>query len=339
MKAALKFTLGFLVYSFTTLVVIIAVALWWAAGEFKKPGPLPQTALIEIPAGTSLNGIAGILKQNNAVDNPFIFVLGARVMNQQGDLKAGEYELNAHMSQREILTLMTEGKVFARRVTIPEGLTSYEIVELLKKAEEIEGDITAVPPEGALLPDTYDYRRNETRPEIITRMQDSMVKAIEELWLGRAQNLPFTTQQEALTLASIVEKETGVASERKRIAGVFINRLRQNIALQTDPTVIYAITKGKHENEGMGPLGRRLLSKDLEFDSPYNTYLYPGLPPGPIANPGRAAIEAVLQPEEHNFLYFVADGTGGHVFAATLEEHNQNVEKWRKIRREQAKNN
>ena len=162
-----------------------------------------------------------------------------------------------------------------------------------------------------------------------------MTGAIDELWPTRAGNLPFTTEEEAITLASIVEKETGKPEERKRVAGVFINRLRQKIPLQTDPTVIYAITKGKPQNNGQGPLGRRLLSKDLEIDSPYNTYKYPGLPPGPIANPGRESIEAVLQPEEHNFIYFVADGSGGHVFAATLDEHNRNVTQWRKIRKEQ----
>jgi UPF0755 protein len=168
-------------------------------------------------------------------------------------------------------------------------------------------------------------------------MSKSMTETIDELWETRAPNLPFTTKEEALTLASIVEKETGVARERKRVAGVFINRLRKGIALQTDPTVIYAITKGRPKNEGKWPLGRRLLSKDLEFDSPYNTYLHPGLPPGPIANPGRAAIDAVLHPEEHDFLYFVADGNGGHIFSATLNEHEKNVSEWRIIRREKEK--
>ena len=157
---------------------------------------------------------------------------------------------------------------------------------------------------------------------------------IDELWEGRAPGLPVNTKEEAIILASIIEKETGVPEERRRVAGVFVNRLKQGIALQTDPTVIYAITKGKMDDKGMGPLGRRLLSKDLQIDSPYNTYKYPGLPPGPIANPGRASIEAALNPEAHEFIYFVADGSGGHIFAATLAEHNQNVANWRKIRRE-----
>jgi UPF0755 protein len=170
---------------------------------------------------------------------------------------------------------------------------------------------------------------------VINRMQASMTKTIDELWEQRSSTLPFTTKEEAIVLASIVEKETGHPEERERVAGVFINRLRKGMALQTDPTVIYAITKGEHKNEGKGPLGRRLLLKDLEIDSPYNTYKNPGLPPGPIANPGRASIKATLNPEEHDYIYFVADGTGGHIFSRTLDEHNRNVREWRKIRREQ----
>jgi UPF0755 protein len=187
------------------------------------------------------------------------------------------------------------------------------------------------------LPETYDYRLKENKQDVIGRMQESMTKTIDELWPGRTANLPFATKEEALTLASIVEKETGLEAERKRVAGVFVNRLRRGIALQTDPTVIYAITKGRPQNEGKGPLGRRLLKKDLAFDSPYNTYLHAGLPPGPIANPGRASIEAVLHPEEHDFIYFVADGKGGHIFSSTLHEHGKNVTQWRIIRREQEK--
>ena len=233
------------------------------------------------------------------------------------------------------MTKIHDGDVVERRFTIPEGLTSFEIDTIISKIKDIEKTRTDIPAEGALLPGTYNYKLTETNADVLTRMELAMTQTIDELWETRAGNLPFKTKQEALTLASIVEKETGVAEERKRVAGVFINRLRQNIALQTDPTVIYALTKGQPKNEGKGPLGRRLLSKDLEIDSPYNTYKYPGLPPGPIANPGRASIEAVLQPEEHNFIYFVADGSGGHIFAATLDEHNKNVAEWRKIRKSQ----
>lgn len=339
MKTSTQWALGGVVFTATFLVVATALAFWWAASEFQKPGPLAESKLVEIQSGSGLNKIAATLAENGAVKNPYIFVFGSMVMGAQTDLKAGEYEVPAHASARDIMIMIRDGKTVIRRITIPEGLTSFEIINLINKVNDLEGAATNFPPEGTLLPQTYDYKLKETRQQIVEEMQAAMTKTIDELWDGRAQNLPFSTKQEALTLASIVEKETGVPSERKKVAGVFINRLRQNIALQTDPTVIYAITNGKPQNNGKGPLGRRLLSKDLEFDSPYNTYLHPGLPPGPIANPGRASIEAVLHPEEHNFLYFVADGTGGHVFAATLAEHQQNVAKWREIRREKEENN
>ena len=186
-----------------------------------------------------------------------------------------------------------------------------------------------------MLPETYLYMRGESREERIAMMQAAMEETLDALWRNRAKDLPEISKGEAVILASIVEKETAVDSERKRIAGVFWNRLKRGMRLQTDPTVIYAITEGKIQDEGQGPLGRRLLKKDLDVESPYNTYKYPGLPPGPIANPGRASLEAVLNPEKNDFLYFVADGAGGHVFSKTLEEHNQNVAKWRKIRKQQ----
>lgn len=337
MSKLFKIFLGGIVYSLTILVVGIAVAFWWAVGEFEKPGPLKEPLLFEIERGSSLLTIAEDLQDNGAIENPYIFAFGARIAGAQGKLKAGEYELAPAMSARAVMEKIRKGEVVARRVTIREGLTSYEVVHILKNIEELDGEISSIPAEGTLLPQTYDYRLHEKREDIAKRMQKDMTKTIEELWAKRKEGLPFTTAQEAVTLASIVEKETGVESERARIAGVFINRLKRGIALQSDPTVIYGLTKGRPQDEGMGPLGRRLLKKDLETDSPYNTYLHAGLPPGPIANPGRASIEAVLQPEDHDFLYFVADGSGGHVFAATLEEHNKNAAKWQKLRRE--KNN
>lgn len=329
-----RFFLGFCIYSLTTLVVLSAALLWWGAAEFTKPGPLKAPSLLEIQPGSGLRGISAQLTEAGAIENPYIFIFGTRLLGAQGDLKAGEYEFTPGMSARDVMAHLKDGKTIARRFTIREGLTSFEIVNIIKTIEGLEGEIAALPKEGALLPETYDYKRGETREAVIARLQQAMTTTIDELWETRAANLPFSTKEEALTLASIVEKETGVAEERKRVAGVLINRLRRGIALQTDPTVIYALTGGKPKNEGKGPLGRRLLSKDLEYDSPYNTYKYPGLPPGPIANPGRASIEAVLHPEEHAFIYFVADGSGGHIFAATLEEHNKNVAEWRKIRKQ-----
>ena len=333
----MRFLLSSFIFLFTLAIVGAGLGFWWASTEFEKPGPLTETMLFEVPKGSGLSTISNELAAEGAINNSYIFMFGTRLMGAQSELKAGEYEFEPAISAYSIMDKMRKGDVVDRRVTIREGLTSYEVTEVLKTVKQLEGDITAVPEEGTLLPQTYDYRLHETRDEIIARMKTDMTKTIDELWPSRALNSPITTPQEAVTLASIVEKETGVPEERKRVAGVFINRLKQGIALQTDPTVIYGITMGKHKNEGQGPLGRRLLIKDLEKDTPYNTYTRPGLPPGPIANPGRAAIEAVLHPEEHEYIYFVADGTGGHVFAKTLEEHNANVSKWQKIRRDNAK--
>jgi UPF0755 protein len=334
-KTGFKFFIGFFVYSITAFVFIIAAGFWWASLEFKNSGPLLETKIISIERGSGLNAIAQKLKTEEAITNSYVFILGARLMNAQSDLKAGEYELPAYISPRAILEKMKNGDVYVRRFTIAEGRTSFEVVQILNSINALSGEITNIPAEGSLFPTTYDYKDNEDRKEIIARMQNSMTQTLDTLWETRVQDLPFTTKEEALTLASIVEKETGVPSERKTIAGVFINRLRIGMPLQTDPTVIYAMNKGVNKNDGLGPLGRRLLSKDLEIDSPYNTYKNAGLPPGPIANPGADSIAAVLDPEKNDYFYFVADGKGGHIFSKTLAEHNANVAKWRKIRKEQ----
>ena len=251
---------------------------------------------------------------------------------QAEKIKAGEYELAHHISMQDILDKMERGQIFTRNVTIREGLTNYEISRLLLKQDDLDIKGTQKYPEGYLLPETYSYARGDSNADILARMSAAMDKVLNKAWENRTENLPVKTKEEALILASIIEKETALSSERKRVAGVFVNRLRNNMALQSDPTVIYALTNGEPENNGKGPLGRRLLKKDLEIDSPYNTYKYPGLPPTPIANPGKASIEAVLNPEEHKYFYFVADGSGGHAFGKTLAEHNSNVAKWRKIR-------
>jgi UPF0755 protein len=334
---SVKFLLGLFIYALTIAVVLSVGSFWWLSREYVRPGPLKTEILFEVRRGDSLSSIAAKLGREGALAHPKVFAIAGRILNQQANLKAGEYRFTPGMSAGQILTMLKEGKTFARRFTLREGLTSYEIVEILKNFPELQGDIAGIPAEGTLLPQTYDYTRGEQRQAVIERLRHAMRDTLEDLWPGRAENLPFSTKEEALSLASIVEKETGVTQERKRVAGVFINRLRHGIPLQSDPTVIYALTKGRHENAGRGPLGRRLLTKDLETVSPYNTYLNSGLPPGPIANPGRDSIEAVLHPEDHDYLYFVADGSGGHVFAATLAEHVQNVDKWRKIRREKSR--
>ncbi|MGH1399479.1 MAG: endolytic transglycosylase MltG, partial [Alphaproteobacteria bacterium] len=287
---------------------------------------------ITIERGSGLNTIAARLEEIGAVSNRYLFIGGVRVMGAQGDLKAGEYALPAGITAKAIAEKLRDHDIIGRFVTVREGLTSFEVARLLNGFEGLSGEIAATPPEGSLLPETYDYQLNEARSKIIIRMSQAMEEAIAELWPQRAENLPFDTIEEAITLASIIEKETAKADERRTVAGVFINRLRKGMPLQTDPTVIYAITKGQHKNDGKGPLGRRLLRKDLAYDSPYNTYKYSGLPPGPIANPGKASIAAALNPAAHDYIYFVADGTGGHAFAKTLKEHNANAAKWRKIR-------
>ncbi len=323
---------------FASLVVSLAVILsgiilWWGITVFNSEGPLQEKLLVHIEPGTGLGGIARKLEREGALSYPSVFMTGVRIAGAQSFLKAGEYMIKPGMSPKEIMELLREGKVYLRQVTIPEGLTSYEIVSLLAEDQRLAGEIETIPPEGSMLPETYSFSAGETRVDIVARMQDAMSDELTRLWESRAENLPLSNPQEAITLASIVEKETGQAGERAGIAGVFINRLEKGMPLQSDPTVIYALTGGKHEDEGHGPLGRRLLRRDMEIDSPYNTYMRKGLPPGPIANPGKDALAAVLNPERHDYYYFVADGTGGHVFSRTLAEHNRNAARWRKIRR------
>lgn len=327
-----KIFLGLFFFLLTAGLVVGGAGFYWAAKEINKPGAFDKPIAIIIAPGASVGGIAEQLGSVGAVESPLLFRAAGRYTGQDSKLKAGEYEIPAQASILDILNLFESGKTVQRKVTLREGLTNHEIrLALAEKGDLKLGEIL-MKAEGSYLPETYSYTREESGADILGRMAQAMDKVFEELWDKRAADLPFTTKGEALTLASIVEKETGQKEERARVAGVFVNRLKLGMPLQSDPTVIYALNMGAHQNEGQGPLGRRLLKKDLEVDSPYNTYLYPGLPPGPIANPGRASIEAVLNPERHEFLYFVADGTGGHVFAATLEEHNRNVAKWRAIR-------
>ncbi len=224
-----------------------------------------------------------------------------------------------------VLEQMRQGRTVVRRFTVPEGLTSAQVVALLEKEPALTGTVSKPPRNGALLPETYHYAYGDSRAALVERMQAAMTQALAEAWKGRDEGLPLETPQQALVLASIVEKETGIAAERAKVAGVFVNRLEAGMKLQSDPTVIFALT------DGAGELGRALTRNDWKFESAYNTYVNAGLPPGPIANPGKASLQAVAKPEKHEFLYFVADGTGGHVFAKTLPDHNRNVARWREI--------
>ncbi|MFM9841589.1 MAG: endolytic transglycosylase MltG [Dongiaceae bacterium] len=310
------------------LIVAGAVA-YWSYKDLRAPGPSTADTTVVIQSGTSVNGIARQLEEARVIRDARTFGLRARFLPEGQSLKAGEYRFPAAISAEAAMQKMIAGDVVQYSVTIPEGLTSVQILARIAAAPDLEGSVPTAPPsEGSLLPETYQFNRGDTRAEIVARMTQAMDDTMAELWPKRAKDLPLATPQEAIILASIVEKETGLAAERPRVAAVFVNRLRQGIPLQSDPTIIYFLTGGT------GPLDRGLTFADLDKPDPYNTYLNAGLPPGPIANPGRASLEAVLNPPSTKELYFVADGTGGHAFAETLEQHNKNVANWRKIQKE-----
>ncbi|HYE49455.1 MAG TPA: endolytic transglycosylase MltG [Azospirillaceae bacterium] len=315
-------------------VLLVVAALlgaggwYWAKARFEGPGPLAADTTVVVDKGAGVPAIAARLAEAGVVRGAREFQVAARLTDSGRLLKAGEYAVPAAISLRDLLELLKSGRTVVRRLTVPEGLTSTQILALVNAETALSGDPGPVPPEGTLLPETYHFSLGDPRAEIVARMRAGMIAALAELWAARAPDLPVSTPEEAVTLASIVEKETGLPAERPRVAGVFVNRLRLGMKLQSDPTTIYAVTGGK------GPLDRPLSRADLRTESPYNTYFADGLPPGPIANPGRASLAATLNPERHEFLYFVADGTGGHAFAATLDEHNRNVAKWRQIERE-----
>lgn len=325
---------GFLKFLFTFIIIAglgIAVVGWFYIGrELPKEGPLAAEKLVYIPNGSGVRQIGSTLAETGVIADEWMFRLGALVMKVGGTLKAGEYKFAAHISIADAIRLLQSGKTHQRKLTIPEGLTSYEIVELVNAAEAMDGtlDISRLPAEGTLLPETYNYSYGDKRTAIIDRMAAAMKKTLAEYWTKRDPKSPIRNETEWVTMASVVERETALTSERPRVAGVFLNRLKIGMPLQSDPTTIYAVTEGK------GKLGRPLTTADLRIDSPYNTYVAAGLPPGPIANPGRASLIAVLQPEEHEYLYFVADGTGGHAFGRSLDEHNANVAKWRALQRQ-----
>lgn len=288
-----------------------------------QPGPLTDGQEIWIKKGQSISSIAHDLQQNQIIGDIIAFkiMIGLKKVK----IKAGEYEIPPRASIREIIDQLAQGKPLLRKISIPEGWTSREILASMDLSPFLSGEVgQVIPPEGSLLPETYYFERGEAKSALITRMKEAMRAKVDELWAARDPSLLLRDKNEWVTLASIVEKETSLPAERPRIAAVFYNRLRLGMKLQTDPTVIYALTRGKMKWE------RPLTRDDLNIDDPYNTYLHEGLPPGPIANPGEASLRAVLHPIKSDELYFVADGTGGHAFAKTLEEHNHNVAKWRK---------
>jgi len=317
------------------LIVIASIGglitgfLYYLKSTFEDPGPLVADASFLVEKGDSVTVIAQKLLDKRYISDARVFILGFYLNQEDGPLRAGEFPLKAKVSMEKIIRIFRSGKSISYNITLPEGLTSQQIVARLNKDEVLTGTIVKTPQEGTLLPETYTFERGTSRQTLLERMATAQTKVLKDAWDKRADGLPFSLPTEALILASIVEKETGQSAERARVAAVFINRLNKSIRLQSDPTIIYGIVGGK------GALGRPIRQSEIDKATPYNTYQIDGLPPTPIANPGRAAIEAVLNPLQTEELYFVADGTGGHAFAKTLSEHNKNVARWRAWQKKQ----
>ncbi|HZH26287.1 MAG TPA: endolytic transglycosylase MltG [Azospirillaceae bacterium] len=310
------------------LLALAAAGLFaWAVQQYRAPGPLAAERNILIPRGYGVQEIAEQLEVEKVVSSRWLVLAGVR-FTEGRPLRAGEYAFPAGISAEGVVELLRSGRTVVRRLTVAEGLTSAQVVALIQAEPALSGEMGSVPGEGTLLPDTYHFSWGDSRQSVVERMQKAMRDAVAELWAKRAEGLPLERPEQAVVLASIVEKETGVAAERARVAGVFANRLRRNMRLQSDPTVVYGLTNGQ------GALGRPLTRADWRHASPFNTYQIDGLPPKPIANPGRASLAAAMDPERHDYLYFVADGSGGHAFARTLAEHNRNVARWRQVQRE-----
>ena len=322
------------ILSLVIFVAIVGIGIfWYGKTEFEGRGPLDRTTDFMVREGAGLNQIAAALEREGIITNQRIFSIGAKGVLGDDTLKAGEYEIKAHASMLEIIELMQSGKSILHSFTVPEGQTVQQVFDRLRADEMLEGDLPAeMPPEGALLPETYKFSRGTTRAEIVEQMIKAQTRALAGVWERRDPDLPLETPEELVILASIVEKETARADERPRVAGVFINRLNKGMRLQSDPTIIYGLFGGAGK-----PADRPIYRSDIDKPTPYNTYVINGLPPTPIANPGREAMEAVANPSRTKDLYFVADGSGGHAFAETLDDHNSNVARWRRLEAEREK--
>ena len=306
------------------VAAIVAGVFEWEAANFTVPGPAAKETIVLIPAHSGVSAIGHQLEDAHVIKHAYQFWVGVRLRGEAAALKAGEYAIPAHASLKDIANILISGKVVQHKLTAAEGLTSQMIYDIVKNDAALDGAAGKVPAEGALLPETYLFTHGTTRAEIFARMEAAQKTLLDRLWPNRSPDLPFATREQALILASIVEKESSIASERRHIASVFVNRLKIGMPLQSDPTIIYGITRGY-------PLGRAILESEIKAATPFNTYVIAGLPPQPICNPGADSIAAVLDPNNSPDLYFVADGTGGHVFSATIAEHQKNVAKWRKI--------
>ena len=318
---------------FTALVLVLLVAgaaVLFGKSQFEAPGPLQQDKVVTIPPRLGMLEIADLLKHEGVLDaHRLIFVGGVFALKARSDLKAGEYLFAKGVSMKDVVETIVEGKVVQHQLTIPDGLTSEQIVARLLDNDILAGNIKDVPREGSLLPDSYHFNRGFTREQMIQRMRQAQERLVRDVWERRSPDLPLKSPEQLVILASIIEKETGKPEERTRIAAVLTNRLKQKMKLQSDPTIIYGLVYGK------GTLGHPLTKSEIAQPTPYNTYVIDGLPPGPIANPGRGSIEAAANPARTKELYFVADGTGGHAFAETYEQHQKNVARLRAIEHEQ----
>ena len=317
---------------FLSFLVIVAVgalgALVWGTNRLQAPGPLEADKVVFIAPHTDLPDIIDKLSADEVIDSPLALNIVLTIERKRGKVRAGEYLFKQHASMRSVVDALVSGKQILHAITIPEGLTSAQVVQRLRDSDVLVGEIREMPKEGTLLPETYKVARGSSRNDILQKMEDDERRAVEQIWARRSPDLPLRSPFELVTLASIVEKETGKADERPRIAGVFINRLQKHMRLQSDPTIVYGLVAGQ------GTLGHSITRAELDKRTPYNTYQIDNLPPGAIDNPGRAALEAVANPSRTADLYFVADGTGGHVFASNIEEHNRNVQRWRQIERD-----
>ena len=311
-------------------VVLLGALFYWGNVQFNAPGPHANDQTVTVARGMTTRQIASMLETRGVISNELLFMAGVYARQARSSLQAGEYAIDAEASMADILDMLIDGRAVVYSVTFPEGWTSLQMVNRLLAHEDLTGEIDEIPPEGSLLPNTYAFSRGATRQSVIDRMKAAQDAALAEIWERRIDELPIDSPEELVTLASIVEKETARADERTRVAAVFINRLNRGMPLQSDPTILYGVFAGEAWMEPR-PIYRSQLQ---DRSNPYNTYHIPALPPGPIANPGRASMEAVANPSRTDDLFFVADGTGGHAFAETYDEHNRNVQRWRQIEAE-----
>ncbi len=314
---------------FVLAAIVAGIALVSGKQRFEAAGPLPDDKVVNIPRGSGIRDIADVLTREGVIDQSWVFIGGVLLLKAREDLKAGEYQFKAHASLRDVVATIVEGRVVTHQFAVPEGLTSEQIVARLLDDDVLTGNVKEIPREGSLLPDTYNFTRGVTREQMIQRMQQAQQHLLKDIWDHHSADLPLKTPEQLVILASLVERETGKPEERTRVAAVFVNRLKQKMKLQSDPTIIYGLVGGK------GTLGRPIMKSEIDQPTPYNTYQIDGLPPGPIANPGRASLEAAANPARTRELYFVADGTGGHAFAETYEQHLKNVARLRQSETDQ----